>query len=158
MKTEQWAYDNNRIFRLFRVALECHYQKKCDCFFSFSLSLSYWWGVLWKCDVQIFYDDSIEKETTAVIPFHYLLSVIIMSMVGSLTWSYEALIIGRFMMGIPIEIYFSKFIVYRANPKVICLLSLPRLWPFFSSACLKLLASGYRILGCCILLRPLNRN
>jgi len=51
--------------------------------------------------------------------FAYLLSILIMSVVGSLTWSYEAMIIGRFLMGIPFGTYFSKLTVYRPHRKVI---------------------------------------
>ena len=47
--------------------------------------------------------------------FTNLLSVLIMSLVGSLTWSYEAVIIGRCILGIPLGMYFSKFAVYRPN-------------------------------------------
>jgi len=51
--------------------------------------------------------------------FTNVLSVLILSVVGSLTWSYEAMIIGRFLMGIPLGLYYSKFVFCRPDLRVI---------------------------------------
>jgi len=51
--------------------------------------------------------------------FTNLLSVLVLSVVGSLTWSYEAMIIGRFLLGIPLGVYYSKFVFCHPKLRVI---------------------------------------